>query len=145
MWPALYRKRWRGVRSRFDPSRQNRGNLPHGERRCPGEDARFVCRGWPSSESHGTPGSRAEHPNLNEIWLTQVFAAFLLLCVPWGAFVVWRRQAQHEVPLSAIVSSAYWLYFAVPLFWGNRTVYNQRPGHIVVSDESITLAAIMAV
>src|SRR5947207_291611 len=80
----------------------------------------------------------------NEISLTQWLLALALLQIPWLAYCNWGRKSDELLPVFAIISFMYWLYYAVSLFWGARTVsggenLNERN----VSDESITSALLL--
>jgi len=56
------------------------------------------------------------------ITFAQGLLAYLLLAIPWAAYLTWRRGSRREVPLFALVASAHWIYFAQPLFWGDRSL-----------------------
>ena len=42
------------------------------------------------------------------------FCAFLLLAAPWGSYLLWLRQNRGGIPLFAMISGMYWIYF-VPM------------------------------
>src|SRR5215210_5522281 len=59
---------------------------------------------------------------INEVETAAVCYAFLLLVLPWGSYVCWRDGGRVELPMFAMVGGAYWVYFALALFWGHRTL-----------------------
>jgi len=82
---------------------------------------------------------------LNEVSLAQLLIAFVLLLLPWQAYVTWRRGGIPAVPVFAMLGFMYWLYYAVPLFLDDHvfsTVY-ERVGHELAQGD-ITLALLMA-
>ena len=56
----------------------------------------------------------------NEISAWQGLAALILLGLPWWTFLKWRNSPQEEIPLFPMVALVYSIYFALPLFWGDR-------------------------
>ena len=80
------------------------------------------------------------------LWVTRtspvttlgVLYAFLLLLFPWGSFLSWRQQNRGGLPVFAMVGLVYWWWFAVGMFWLNRT------GRRIVDTESIDDAISMA-
>lgn len=86
------------------------------------------------------------------LWLTsgnyitpvQGLSAFLLLCLPWGAYRKWKREAQDEVPLLSMIGMIYWLYYAFPLFWGDRSAVARWAAGHEISNDAITGAMVMA-
>lgn len=58
----------------------------------------------------------------HQVELGSVFFALLLIAMPWGSYVLWRASRHPGLPVFAFVSGAYWLYFALPMFMGNRTL-----------------------
>jgi hypothetical protein len=80
---------------------------------------------------------------LNSVSVLQGAVAYLLLFVPWWSYSVWKREGQTQLPFFAIVAFMYWLFYAVPLFWGDRV----RPSSGIaqlVSDGTITQTMLMA-
>jgi hypothetical protein len=66
--------------------------------------------------------------------------AFFLLLMPWGSYLCWRQSGRTELPMFAMVAGAYWVYFALPLFWGARSFTSTAafaaitPSEITVTD-----------
>jgi len=58
----------------------------------------------------------------NEITVVQLSLAFFLLCVPWQAYINWKTNTKSYLPLFAMVTFMYWLYYVVPLFWEPQTI-----------------------
>lgn len=82
---------------------------------------------------------------LNDVSLLQLLIAFVLLLLPWQAYVSWRRGGREALPVFAMLAFMYWLYYAVPLFLEDHvfsTIYEQV-GH-ELTPETITLALLMA-
>ena len=82
---------------------------------------------------------------LNEVSLVQLAIAFLLLLLPWQAYVNWRRGGREALPVFAMLAFMYWLYYAVPLFLEDHifsTIY-EPVGH-ELTQSTITLALLMA-
>src|SRR5579872_113131 len=80
---------------------------------------------------------------VTDVSAVDVACALLLASMPWAAYVRWRRGGRSLLPLFALVAGIYWLYFAVPLFWGDRlspALYGPR----YVSSDSVTSAMLMA-
>ncbi len=75
----------------------------------------------------------------------QGFCGFLLLAFPCWSFVKWRRAPRERLPLFAMISFMYWLYFAFPLFWGARTISTLWALEEIMPDEAITKSMVMAV
>jgi hypothetical protein len=61
----------------------------------------------------------------------------------WGSFVHWQHGARDRLPMFAMIASAYWLAFGVPLFWGWRTIFLYGFKGISVSEESVNTAVFM--
>lgn len=76
---------------------------------------------------------------------TQVGLALLLAIVPWIAFLRWRQNPKHLLPLFALISGMYWLYFGVAMFWGDTRfiIFGSKGSHI--PESTITTVILMAV
>lgn len=75
---------------------------------------------------------------------TQATLGLILTYIPWLSYWQWERSTPGRFPLFTAVSFVYWLYYAVPLFWGDR--FAPIIGHVAfVSDTSATGAMVMAV
>jgi len=77
----------------------------------------------------------------NVLTIVQVLLAMGLLTIPWYSYLTWRRERRRDLPLFAIIAFMHWVYFAQPLFWGDR-VLPGRGG--VASQEMITKTVAMA-
>lgn len=82
----------------------------------------------------------------NNISLLQAGCAFFMLLVPWYLYKLWLIRREEEIPLSSMISFMFWVYYGLPLFWGNRYVSDvgSSAGKIV-SDQAVTLTMLMAV
>jgi hypothetical protein len=78
-----------------------------------------------------------------EISIAQLFCALVLSIIPWVAYSKWRRQERTAVPLFAMISFMYWLYYALPLFWGERFVLQAAGADRTVSEEGVTATMFM--
>jgi hypothetical protein len=64
------------------------------------------------------------------LWVTRtgpvttvgLLCAFLLLLVPWASFLRWRQQNRGGLPVFAMLGFVYWWWFAVGMFWLQRTL-----------------------
>lgn len=77
--------------------------------------------------------------------LDQAVLALALLYVPWHSYIEWQDNGRDELPVFSMMALMYWLYYAMPVFWGDRIVpelYYEIGREI--SDESITKAEAMA-
>ncbi len=82
---------------------------------------------------------------LGEVTPFQLLIAFVLLLLPWQAYMNWRRGGREALPVFAMLAFMYWLYYAVPLFLEDHvfSVYYEAEAH-ELTPETITLALIMA-
>jgi hypothetical protein len=81
----------------------------------------------------------------NEISIVQCVLAMILLTIPWSSYLKWKLREEPGVPVFAIVSFMIWIYFALSLFWGPRTVSGKdTPNEARVSEEAITAALELA-
>jgi hypothetical protein len=82
----------------------------------------------------------------NEILWVQFVFALLLLQIPWMFYVSWRKRAEEKLPVFALISFIYWIYYVLSLFWGARTISStDSPFGKLVSQESITWSLALAV
>jgi hypothetical protein len=74
----------------------------------------------------------------------QAALGLALAYFPWVTYLHWKRSSDTGFPLLTAVSFVYWLFYAVPLFWGDRL--SLRIGAVsYVTDSSVTQSMIMAV
>jgi O-antigen polysaccharide polymerase Wzy len=80
--------------------------------------------------------------SLTPVSPVQAFIGCALLCIPWWAYRDWKRNGTSQVPFFALLALIVWLYFALPLFWGDRS----RPGSLGgnVPDDAVTQTMFMA-
>lgn len=65
-----------------------------------------------------TAGLWATSPNTTEP--TALAYAFVLLLMPWGSVLVWRRGTREGLPVFAMIGATFWVYFGLALLWGSR-------------------------
>jgi hypothetical protein len=82
---------------------------------------------------------------VNEVSLAQLVIAFLLLLLPWQAYINWRRGGREGLPVFAMLAFMYWLYYGVPLFLEEHvfSTISDPFGH-ELTESAITLALLMA-
>ncbi|MEA2173649.1 MAG: hypothetical protein QOD00_1241 [Blastocatellia bacterium] len=78
-----------------------------------------------------------------DISVAQLFCALVLSIIPWVAYAKWRGQDRAAVPLFAMISFMYWLYYALPLFWGERLITQAAGADRTVSEEGVTATMFM--
>jgi hypothetical protein len=87
------------------------------------------------------------------LWVTRtspvtavgVLYAFLLLLVPWASFLSWRQQNRGGLPVFAMLGFVYWWWFAVGMFWLERTLglgFGRRITNTESVDDAILLALV---
>jgi len=80
---------------------------------------------------------------LNDVSLPQLLIAFLLLVMPWQAYVNWRRGGREALPVFAMLAFMYWLYYAVPLFLEDHVISSVTDPSNELTSQSITFALLM--
>lgn len=80
----------------------------------------------------------------NNISIIEATAGFIMILMPWVSFRRWRQLKQTEVPLFSMVSGMYWMYYALPLFWGDRHGVSSFSAGMDITEEAITASMIMA-
>jgi len=82
----------------------------------------------------------------NDILWIQFTLAVLLLQIPWTTYLKWKKRADEKLPVFALISLMYWVYYAVALFWGARTPSGvDTPFEQILPQESITWSLALAV
>lgn len=81
----------------------------------------------------------------NEISVVQFLCALTLLLMPSHAYYKWRTGKREGLPLFAMITIIYWLYYAFPLFWGERDVLQVDINNKTVSPEAVTESMVMVV
>ncbi len=79
----------------------------------------------------------------HEISLAQFLSAWMLLCMPCWSYDTWKRSSRAALPLFALIASIYWLYFALPLFWGDRLALDWRSGGRILGNDAVTTSLLM--
>jgi hypothetical protein len=79
---------------------------------------------------------------LNELTVFEFLAATGLLAIAWVPYYRWRAAGERYLPLFAILSFMFWVYYALALFWGDRRNYT---AHGELSQPSIEQAMLLAV
>ena len=81
----------------------------------------------------------------NEVTLLQWALALGLLFLPWQSYLDWRERGRPELPLFAMIAFMYFLYYGVPLFWGDLLITTDfAPRGQEVSREGVTEALALA-
>jgi len=82
----------------------------------------------------------------HDVSILQLVLSVVLLIVPWSYYLKWKQQREPGLPIFAIISFMYWIYYALSLFWGARTVSgDDNLGEMNVPNEMITAALELAV
>jgi hypothetical protein len=79
----------------------------------------------------------------NDITPLQFFCALILLMLPIQAYYKWREEARGGLPLLAMITIIYWLYYTFPLFWGDRDVLQADINNRTVAPEAVTWSMVM--
>jgi hypothetical protein len=82
----------------------------------------------------------------NDVTVLQMAAALFLISVPWYSYVTWKRREQSDLPIFAMLSFMYMIYYVVPLFWEPHEIseFNAQTGRALPAN-AITTALIMVV
>ncbi len=59
---------------------------------------------------------------LNPISIWQLSVCLVLLVIPWYSYVSWHQRKINDLPVFAMISLMYWVYYALALFWGELTI-----------------------
>lgn len=82
----------------------------------------------------------------NDILWIQFVLALALLQISWTAYLDWKKPTDEKLPVFALIVFIYWVYYALSLFWGVRTVSGiDTPFDTHVTEESITWSLALAV
>ena len=79
----------------------------------------------------------------NEISFLAGLSAFFLLVFAWGSYCGWKSRQNTSLPLFSVLAFMYWIYYAMPLFWGDRKPV--QIGIRIASEQSIERAMLLAV
>ncbi len=79
------------------------------------------------------------------IFVTGALSALALACFPWWSYQSWVRSGRAGIPVFAVVSFAYWLYFGFALFWGDYSILMWRILEVGLSLKAINLSMVLAV
>lgn len=80
----------------------------------------------------------------NSITIIQALAAFIMLMMPWVTLRKWRQLKETEVPLFSMITGIFWLYYTLPLFWGDRFSTSSLKTGLEVADETVTASILLA-
>jgi hypothetical protein len=81
----------------------------------------------------------------NTVSFVQFSLALLLMQIPWTLYIRWKKDTEEVLPLAAIITFMYWLYYAVPLFWTDRIVDDRSvPMGREISEAAITFTLLLA-
>ena len=80
----------------------------------------------------------------HELSMTQGALAFLLCWVPWKAYRDWLRSDRKNIPLFALLTTMFFLAYAVPLFWAEHMVTGIF-GRRILPESAITGALLLAI
>ena len=78
----------------------------------------------------------------NDVSLLSWLSALFLLVFSWGSYCVWKSKRNTSLPLFSLLAFMYWIYYAIPLFWGNRK--SLQSAH-AVSSQTIDRAMLLAI
>src|SRR4051794_19331006 len=78
----------------------------------------------------------------NSISFTALGCAYAILQWAWGSYLQWHQHNVGGLPVFAMIASVYWIFFALPLFWGGRTML---VGHYIsLGEDYMTQGVVMA-
>lgn len=80
----------------------------------------------------------------NEVSVIQVALALFLVSVPWHSYLSWKKSEKSDLPIFAMISFMYVIYYVIPLFWEPHEIseFNGQAGR-EVSDTAVTAALLM--
>src|SRR5262249_8595433 len=82
----------------------------------------------------------------NDVSVAELLLALVLLYVPWHSYFTWKASAKDDLPVFSMIAFAYWLFYALPLFWEPHTISEiYTPVRIEISNAGVTMAMLMAV
>lgn len=79
----------------------------------------------------------------NDVTVIQAAAGFALLLMPWLTYWKWQRTKETEVPLFSLIAGIFWLYYAFPLFWGDRYAVSSFKQGLAVTEEAVTISILL--
>lgn len=79
----------------------------------------------------------------NDISLLQGAVAYVLMFLPWASYCRWKEAPVEELPIFPLIAFAYWLYYAVPMFWGDRNALGIWRAGRLLSEDAVTDAMLM--
>jgi O-antigen polysaccharide polymerase Wzy len=81
--------------------------------------------------------------SVNPVTLTAGLSAHVMLQIVWSSYLFWDKGKRGGLPVLSMVGAVYWTYFALALFWGERTLFLSRL--VPVSEDAVTQTMMMAV
>lgn len=82
---------------------------------------------------------------VNEVTALQLAESLVLLLFAWGGYCKWRRQKDCQIPLLAMVTFMFWLYYGLALFWGDRNKVGLYGRGAEFSDSALTWSMLLVV
>lgn len=82
----------------------------------------------------------------NEVSAGKCLLSGLLLLIPWHSYLRWRQSGRDDLPLFSMLAFVYWIYYAMPLFWGDLAIHIAHSAFgREAPAEQLTAALLMAV
>jgi len=82
----------------------------------------------------------------SEVTFAETLLAAGLIYIPWHSYLQWVKRGEERIPVFAMVSFVYWVYYGLPLFWGDRIISDiYSPTGRELAESSILKAEIMAI
>jgi len=82
----------------------------------------------------------------SEVTFAETLLAAGLIYIPWHSYLQWVQRGEERIPVFAMVSFVYWVYYGLPLFWGDRIISDiYSPTGRELAESSILKAEIMAI
>lgn len=82
--------------------------------------------------------------SINDVTVLQTLLAFALALIAWQSYVAWRKTSRDDFPLFSLISAMYFLYYGVPIFWGDSNVMIDSDTYLHVPTEALTQGLILA-
>jgi len=82
--------------------------------------------------------------SINPVTSAQVLLTFVLALMPWKSYLTWRKGPRESFPLFSVIAAMYFLFYAVPVFWGDPVVVADFGPEIEVPTQALTQALLMS-
>src|SRR5690348_13431199 len=73
----------------------------------------------------------------NNVAFEAGLSSFVLLSLAVWSYEGWKSRGVSLFPLFSLIAAAYWVYYGLPLFWGDRFAYGVA-GTRVLTETAIT-------